>query len=485
MTCRVDTVPLISSRCIVSAYSGHGVLGSAIPSAGTHGPALLYQHIALPADASNEFRWVPSVTPSSGTLDLGEDSGYTLTGAANGTYSLNGVWYKNGASQGASNNTITIGTGGDTTPPVITGPSGATGSTSSISIPENTTAVYTFAANEAVTWSLNGGADLSFFTINSASGALSFLVAPDFESPADSGANNTYVVGIRATDSASNATTQTLTVTVTDVAVESAPNITSQPASQTVVAPNTATFSVSVIGSGLSYQWQRNGVNIGGATSSVYTTGATSVTGGSHNNGDAYRCVVTNTAGTATSNIATLTVSATPIPVTFNGSVPAITGFVGAPISVSVASYFTGTYTPFSYALLAGSLPAGLALVNGVITGTPSAVGSTSGIRVRATDSIVNAADTNAFSISISAQIIPLMQVAPIPALSARVGEPFSIDLSTYFIGSLTPFIYTVVGGRLPEGLTLAGSVISGTPTSSENHITTPLQIAVTDAGSA
>lgn len=485
MTCRVDTAPLISGRCIVSAYSGHGVLGSDVPSAGTHGPSLLYQHISLPADASNEFRWVPSVTPSSGTLDLGENSSFTLTGAANGTYSLNGTWFKNGTNQGVSNNSIIVGTGGDTTAPVITGPSGATGATSSISIPENTTAVYTFAANEAVTWSLNGGADQSYFTINSSTGALSFIVAPDFETPVDAGANNTYVVGVRATDTAGNATTQTLTVTVTDVAVESAPNITSQPSSQTVVAPAAATFSISVIGSGLSYQWQRNGTNISGATGSVYTTGATSVTGGSHNNGDLYRCVVTNTAGTATSNAATLTVSATPIPVVFNGSVPTISGFVGTPVSINLATYFAGTYTPFSYTLLAGSLPAGLSLVGGVITGTPSAVGSSAGIRVRATDAALNAADTNAFSISIAAQIIPLMQVAPIPALNARVGVPFSLDLSVYFAGSLGPFTYTVVGGQLPEGLTLSGSVISGTPRTSENHITTPLQIAVTDSGTA
>jgi len=38
-----------------------------------------------------------------------------------------------------------------------------------------------------VTWSLNGGADASLFTINSLSGALAFSTAPDYENPSDTG----------------------------------------------------------------------------------------------------------------------------------------------------------------------------------------------------------------------------------------------------------------------------------------------------------
>lgn len=107
--------------------------------------------------------------------------------------------------------------GADVTPPTITGPSGATGSTSSVNVAENTTAVHTFSANETVTWSLNGGADVALFSINSSSGALTFIVAPDYETPTDADTNNIYVVGVRATDGSSNATTQTVSVTVTDV----------------------------------------------------------------------------------------------------------------------------------------------------------------------------------------------------------------------------------------------------------------------------
>jgi hypothetical protein len=90
-----------------------------------------------------------------------------------------------------------------------------------------------------------------------------------------------------------------------------APSITVQPSNQTVTAGATATFSVTATGSGLTYQWRRNGSNISGATSSSYTTPATTVSGGSANNGDVYSVVVTgDTAPAATSSNATLTVNA-------------------------------------------------------------------------------------------------------------------------------------------------------------------------------
>ncbi|CAB4159901.1 Fibronectin type III [uncultured Caudovirales phage] len=98
---------------------------------------------------------------------------------------------------------------------------------------------------------------------------------------------------------------------VTPAAPGTAPSITVQPANQTVTAGATATFSVTATGSGLTYQWRRNGTNISGATSSSYTTPATTVSGGSANNGDVYSVVVTgDTAPAATSSNATLTVNA-------------------------------------------------------------------------------------------------------------------------------------------------------------------------------
>ncbi len=88
-----------------------------------------------------------------------------------------------------------------------------------------------------------------------------------------------------------------------------APTITTQPASQTVTAGQTATFTVVAAGtSPLSYQWQKNGAAIPGATSPNYTTPATTAA----DNGAQFVVVVSNTAGSISSSAATLTVNVPP-----------------------------------------------------------------------------------------------------------------------------------------------------------------------------
>jgi len=114
-------------------------------------------------------------------------------------------------------------TGGGGGAPVITGPSGSAGAaTSTKTVAENSTAVHTFTADVAVTWSINGGADAAAFAINPSTGALTFASAPSYETPTDLGdtaGNNTYVVVVRATATSGGATAdQTVTVTVSNVA---------------------------------------------------------------------------------------------------------------------------------------------------------------------------------------------------------------------------------------------------------------------------
>jgi hypothetical protein len=85
--------------------------------------------------------------------------------------------------------------------------------------------------------------------------------------------------------------------------------ISSQPSSQTVKVGQTATFSVTAVASAgsLSYQWQLNGSNISGATSSSYTTGTLGV-----GDSGAYTCIVTDSYGSTTSQQALLYVTANP-----------------------------------------------------------------------------------------------------------------------------------------------------------------------------
>ena len=87
----------------------------------------------------------------------------------------------------------------------------------------------------------------------------------------------------------------------------SAPTITTQPISQTVGVGQSASFVVIATGSApLSYQWQKNGANIAGATSASYTTPA-ATTG---DNAAKFSVAVSNSAGSVASNVATLTVTA-------------------------------------------------------------------------------------------------------------------------------------------------------------------------------
>jgi uncharacterized protein (TIGR02145 family) len=80
--------------------------------------------------------------------------------------------------------------------------------------------------------------------------------------------------------------------------------ITAQPQNTSVGAGQTATFTVSAVGAGLQYQWQRDSADIAGATDSSYTT-LTAI----GDSGEAFRCVISNAAGSLTSNTALLSVT--------------------------------------------------------------------------------------------------------------------------------------------------------------------------------
>jgi hypothetical protein len=86
------------------------------------------------------------------------------------------------------------------------------------------------------------------------------------------------------------------------------PTITTQPANVSVTVGNTATFTVVASGTApLTYQWQKSGTAIPGATASSYTTPATAI----GDNGSTFGVMVNNSAGSVTSTMATLTVTAT------------------------------------------------------------------------------------------------------------------------------------------------------------------------------
>jgi len=124
------------------------------------------------------------------------------------------------------------------------------------------------------------------------------------------------------------------------------PQITQQPANRTVPVGGTATFTVAASGSApLSYQWQRNNADIAGATSPSYTTPPAVLA----DNNTTYRCRVTNSFGTATSNSAVLTVTTNTPPVA-----TIVSPAAGSRYSAGTTLSFSGTGTDAEN----GTLPA-------------------------------------------------------------------------------------------------------------------------------
>ena len=105
---------------------------------------------------------------------------------------------------------------------------------------------------------------------------------------------------------------------VTGNEAPSAPVITKQPASAAVTEGENVTFAVTATGDGITYRWYKNGTAIDGATGAAYTFAAALA-----DNGAVFRCEVSNSAGTVTSNEATLTVTEknTPKPMLLLGNV--------------------------------------------------------------------------------------------------------------------------------------------------------------------
>ena len=128
-----------------------------------------------------------------------------------------------------------------------------------------------------------------------------------------------------------------------------APSITAQPQSASVSAGQTATFSVTASGTApLSYQWNKNGSAISGATSASYTTPATTTA----DSGTSFTVTVSNSAGNVTSNAAALTVNLASQTITFNnpgtqtvGTPLPLSATASSELTVSFASQTTGVCT--------------------------------------------------------------------------------------------------------------------------------------------
>jgi len=248
------------------------------------------------------------------------------------------------------------------------------------------------------------------------------------------------------------------------------PRILAHPQNRTVTAGNTAVFSVNATGSEpLSYQWQRNGANITGANSAMYTTPPTTLA----DNGAVFRCAVSNAFGSVTSSGAVLTVvqqdtvaparitdlRATAVgisSVTLAWTAPGDDGTVGTASAYTIrrATFpITDDASFNAAALLPGApvpAPAGTTQ-NYTATGLSSE--TTYYFAIKAMDEVPN---TSPLSTVVSTRTLPVTPVVSIVVRSSVAAEQGSVPGSFQVsrAGSLT--------NPLPVNLTLAGTAVPG-----------------------
>ena len=300
----------------------------------------------------------PSITtsPTNQTVTAGQTATFTVVAA--GTAPLSYQWQKSGVN-------ITGATAASyTTPATATSDSGSTfaavvsntvgtvtsaAATLTVSAAPVGPSITTSPTNQTVT----AGQTATFTVVAAGTAPLSYqwqkngvniagATATSYTTPATatSDSGSTFAVVVSNTVGTVTSAAATLTVSAAPVG----PSITTSPTNQTVTAGQTATFTVVAAGTApLSYQWQKNGVNIAGATATSYTTPATTAS----DNGSTFAVVVSNTVGTVTSAAATLTVSAAPVG-------PSITT---SPTNQTVTAGQTATFTVVAAGTAPLSLP--------------------------------------------------------------------------------------------------------------------------------
>jgi hypothetical protein len=370
---------------------------------------------------------------SNGALGIGGNGATASSGGAGG----GGGYYGGGGGGSGCNSNPGGGGSGYVSPTLVTGAGNslaATRTNGSITIiyvadtlatPTSVTAAPTGTAPSgtlksiALTWAavtnassytikiydvVTGGTAVA--TINSiSSGATSTTITTSqYAGMLD---KTTYYISVTAVGNGTTYLTslESSRASVTTHAVASAISIASQPASQQKTVGQSVTFTVSASATDqgtLSYVWKKGATTVG-TNSSTYTFTTTNTSDAGN-----YTVIITNTLNgstptTLTSSIATLTMSAA---LTFNArsnvTITAGTELSGNSLISVTASNGRESRT---YAVSAGSLPAGLSLDSstGIIGGTATATGTFSGIKITVTDA--NSATlqmTSAFSITVN-----------------------------------------------------------------------------------
>ena len=288
--------------------------------------------------------------------------------------------------------------------------------------------------------------------------------------------SGSFVFSVTATDSSTGSgpysATRSYTLSI------AAPTLTLAPAALTNATVGSA-YSASLTASGGTAPYSY-AVTVGTLPTGV-TLGTNGTLRGTPTAGGSYSFTVTVTDATATANggpytiarnytltVATATVALAPT------NVPA--GASGTAYSQTLSA--SGGTAPYSYAVTAGALPAGVTLSsNGMLAGTPTQSGSFH-FSVTATDSSTGSGPysaTRSYTLSIAA---PALTLDPAALANATVGAAYSQALTAS--GGTAPYSYAVTTGTLPTGVTLStNGTLSGTPTAGGSYTFT---VTATDA---
>lgn len=361
----------------------------------------------------------------------------------------------------------------DSAAPTITTPA-------AFAIAENTLFTVPLTASEPVTWSLVSGApspDFAAFVLNGNVLSFSADLDVDYESPDDADGNNSYVITVRATDTAGNTTTKQITVTALD-AVElfpptnsTAPIVTGTPQQGQTLTVSTGAWTNTP--SAYAYQWRRNGVPISGAVSSTYSLTVDDV-------GATITVTVSaiNLAGSGSESSSETppVISAAPV----NTVIPAITGTVqaGQTLTVSNGSW---TNSPTGYSRQWKRNGVNIANATSVTYVPVTAdVGEVLTCTVTATNGGGSTPRTSAATAPVLAAGVALA-ISGNPTTAGNVGTAYTA-WSAAAGGGTAPYTYSVQSGALPAGLTLNPSTgqISGNPTTAGTS--SGIVIRVTDS---
>jgi Putative Ig domain/Calx-beta domain len=272
-------------------------------------------------------------------------------------------------------------------------------------------------------------------------------------------ASGTFTFVVKATNGVAPDATRSVTISVTDPNV--APTFTASTPVLTATVGSVYspyTFAASGVPAVMTFSVAN------GALPTGLTLSSAGVLSGSPAVAGSFTFTVKASNGTApdalTASI-TIVVAAAPVAPIFTASTPPLTATVG---SVYPPYTFAASGVPVAmqYTVGTGSLPTGLTLVNGVLSGTPTAIGSFT-FTVRASNGTAPDAFTANITIVVAPQpVAPSFTATVVP--SGTVGSPYSHTFVATGVPSAMTF--TVASGVLPGGLTLStAGLLSGSPT--------------------